>query len=93
MLESKVADRQRAAAGSCRSGKAADHCIDRPRAGDPCCGIRNWSEDLSLWLILATTDHQLSLELHASLDLRVVLRALASIEHAVVADNAHHPMT
>src|SRR3984957_14023558 len=31
--------------------------------------------------------------LHASLDLRVVLRTLASIEHAVVADNAHHPMT
>jgi len=46
MLEPKVADRQRAAAGLCPSGQAADHCIDWPRAGDPCCIIRNWSEDL-----------------------------------------------
>jgi hypothetical protein len=62
MLEPKVADTQRAAAGLCPSGQAADHCIDWPRAGDPCCIIRNWSEDLTLWLILATTDQQLSLD-------------------------------
>jgi hypothetical protein len=30
---------------------------------------------------------------YACLDLRIVLRTLASIEHAVVADNAHDPMT
>src|SRR3984957_5905210 len=57
MLEPKVADRQRVAAGLCRSGKAADHCIDWRRAGNPCCSIRNWSEDL------AATDQQLSLDI------------------------------